>query len=183
MSTETPEPKQFKPKSLIKLIKSIKDSLTTIDREFKQLWHHYVIQSIFAALCVFVVLWVLSGEQLVITTSIGASSFIVFAMPKAVTAQPRGIIGGYLIGLAVGALSWLVPHEAFLSTIVVYSAVVGASMFLMVVTDTEHPPACGIALGVAISGWSGTVTLTIVVSASILAIAHVVLARYLKDLV
>jgi CBS-domain-containing membrane protein len=104
-------------------------------------------------------------------------------MPKAVTAKPRGIIGGYLIGLAVGALSWVIPHETLFPTIAVYSGVVGLTMFLMVVTDTEHPPACGIAVGVAISGWSGTVALTIVVSAIILATAHVVLARYLKDLV
>jgi hypothetical protein len=66
---------------------------------------------------------------------------------------------------------------------IVYSSVVGLTMFAMVATDTEHPPACGTALGVAISGWSLSVTLTILVSAIILAAAHVALARFLKDLV
>lgn len=183
MPSKPAESKLIRPKIAVRLITSIKNSLTKIDSEFKQLWPHYLIQSILAAVCVLVVLWVLRGEELVITTSIGASSFIVFAMPKAITAKPRSIIGGYLVGLAVGAISWVIPHETLLPTIAVYSAVVGLTMFLMVVTDTEHPPACGIALGVAISGWSGTVTLTIVVSAAILATAHVVLARYLKDLV
>jgi len=129
------------------------------------------------------VLWVLGEGQFVIIAAIGASSFIVFAMPKAVTAQPKSIIGGYILGLAIGALSWLIPQPTFAYQIIVYAALVGLTMFAMVATDTEHPPACGTALGVAVSGWSLSVTLTILVSAVILAIAHVALARYLKDLV
>ncbi|MBT3362918.1 MAG: HPP family protein [Chloroflexi bacterium] len=181
MPSETSESNPTKP--VVKLIRRIKNSLIKIDSEFKQQWHHYLIQSVLAALCFMLVLWVFNDEEMVITTSIGASTFIVFAMPKAVTAQPRSLIGGYLIGLAVGSLSLAIPHETFLPTIAVYAAVVGVAMLLMVVTDTEHPPACGIALGVAISGWSWWVGLTIVITAVILTIVHISLARYLKDLV
>jgi CBS-domain-containing membrane protein len=103
-------------------------------------------------------------------------------MPNAATAQPRRIVGGYIIGLGVGALSWLVPQPTFTYQIIVYAVVVGITMFVMVATDTEHPPACGTALGVAISGWSLSATLTILISAIILAAAHVVLARFLRNL-
>ena len=163
--------------------KSVKHSVSRIRSEFKQLWPNYLFQSVLCALCVLTVLWVLGDGQYVIIAAIGASSFIVFAMPKAVTAQPKSIIGGYLLGLGIGALSWLIPQPTFTYQIIVYAAVVGITMFAMVATDTEHPPACGTALGVAISGWSLSATLTILASALILAAAHVLLARFLKDLV
>jgi len=176
-----------KPKATTRIKKSVKHSVSRIRREFKQLWPNYLFQSILCALCVFAVLWILGEGQFVIIAAIGASSFIVFAMPKSIPAQPRSIIGGYLLGLAIGALSWLIPQPTFSYQIIVYAAVVGITMFAMVTTDTEHPPACGTALGVAIRSWSGSQTLgvmlTIVVSAVILAVAHVLLARFLKDLV
>ena len=195
MSAKTTEPKTTtkaktaaKPKTMNKVRKSVKHSVSRMRSEFKQLWAHYVFQSVLCALCVLAVLWILVNEgQYVIIASIGASSFIVFAMPKAVTAQPKSIIGGYLLGLAIGALSWLIPQPSFTYQIIVYAAVVGLTMFAMVATDTEHPPACGTALGVAIRSWADaqtlSVMLTIIVSAVILAVAHVVLARFLKDLV
>ncbi|MFC1998424.1 HPP family protein [Chloroflexota bacterium] len=176
-----------KPKTTTRVKKSVKHSVSRMRSEFKQLWPNYLFQSILCALCVLSVLWVLGEGQFVIIAAIGASSFIVFAMPKAVTAQPKSIIGGYLLGLAIGALSWLIPAATFNSQIIVYSSVVGLTMFAMVATDTEHPPACGTALGVAIRSWTDSqilsVMLTIVVSATILAAAHVLLAKYLKDLV
>ena len=176
-----------KPKATTRVKKSVKQSVSRMRSEFKQLWPNYLFQSILCALCVLAVLWVLRGQQLAIIAAIGASSFIVFAMPKSVTAQPKSIMGGYLLGLAIGALSWLIPQPSFTSQIIVYASVVGLTMFAMVATDTEHPPACGTALGVAIRSWSDTQTLsvilTVLVSAAILAVSHVLLARFLKDLV
>jgi len=200
MPAKTPKPKTAdkakstvkpktttRPRTTTRVKNSVKHSVSRMRSEFKQLWPNYLFQSILCALCVLSVLWVLGEGQFVIIAAIGASSFIVFAMPKAVTAQPKSIIGGYLLGLAIGALSWLIPATTFNSQIIVYSSVVGLTMFAMVATDTEHPPACGTALGVAIRSWADTQTLsvmlTIVVSAAILAVAHVVLARFLKDLV
>ncbi len=175
-----------RPKSTTRTRKHIGKNLSELRSKFKRLWPHYVFQSILCALCVLAVLWILQGQQLAIIAAIGASSFIVFAMPNAATAQPRRIVGGYIIGLAIGALSWLVPAPAFTYQIIVYAVVVGLTMFAMVGTDTEHPPACGTALGVAIRNWADDQTLgvmlTIVVSAVILAVAHVVLARFLRNL-
>jgi len=176
-----------RPISTSRIRKHIAKSFSELRSKFKRLWPHYVFQSILCALCVLAVLWILQGRQLAIIAAIGASGFIVFAMPKSVTAQPKNILGGYLLGLAIGALSWLIPQPAFTYRIIVYAVVVGLTMFSMVATDTEHPPACGTALGVAIRNWADDQTLgvmlTIVVSAIILAVAHVVLARFLKDLV
>jgi len=47
----------------------------------------------------------------------------------------------------------------------------------------EHPPACGTALGVAITGFSWGVGIAVISSTIILAIIRSLLRPYLKDLV
>ena len=64
----------------------------------------------------------------------------------------------------------------------VYSLAVGLSMFLMVATDTEHPPASGTALGVTLTGFSPSVAIAILTGTIMLSLAHVFLKRFIKDL-
>ncbi len=96
-------------------------------------WKHYVFQSLFATVALFTVFLFLSIEHVVVIASIGATVFIVFAMPKNITAKPRNVIGGHLVGLTSGSLCSLIPHSLFLSSILVYSVAVGLSIFVMVV--------------------------------------------------
>ena len=53
----------------------------------------------------------------------------------------------------------------------------------MVTTDTEHPPAAGTALGIALTGFSFDVALAMITSVVILAAIHYFFKPYLKDLV
>ncbi|MHA1860605.1 MAG: HPP family protein, partial [Candidatus Asgardarchaeia archaeon] len=122
--------------------------------EFRSFWKNYILQSLLATLTIFIVLLLLSMEHAVIIASIGATSFIVFAMPKSITARPRNVIGGHMVGLISGSLFSLIPSHSFLFSITLYSFAVGLSIFMMVVTDTEHPPAAGTALGVVVKGFS-----------------------------
>ena len=71
--------------------------------EFRQHWKNYVMQSLLATMSVFIVLYFLSLQHAVIIASIGATAFIVFAMPDSVTAQARNVIGG----------NWLVFSTVF----------------------------------------------------------------------
>ena len=123
--------------------------------EFKEHWQHYVFQSFFAAVAIFVALLLLNIEQRpIMIASIGATAFIVFAMPKDITAKARNVLGGHLIGILCGSLCAIIPHFSNLSSYLVYSLAVGVAIFIMVVVDTEHPPAAGTALSVAIHGFS-----------------------------
>ena len=151
--------------------------------DFKQNWKSYVLQSVFAALTVFIVFLLLSLYQLAIVASIGASAFIVFAMPKSVAARAKNILGGYCVGLLCGLFSALIPHAHHVSSAFVASFAVGLSMLVMVITDTEHPPAAGIALGVAIRGFSWGVMVTSLVSVFVLTVIHYLCRDSLKDLV
>jgi len=161
---------------------TMKRSVNKMIKEFRTFWKNYVFQSLFATLAIFIVLLFLSLQHAVIIASIGATTFIVFAMPKNITAQPRNVVGGHLVGLTCGSLCALIPHQTFLHSILIYSLAVGLSIFIMVVTDTEHPPASGTALGVAMRGFSPDVIIAVVTSVTVLALIHHLLKRYLRDL-
>ncbi len=160
----------------------MKKSFKKIDREFRQHWKNYLMQSLLATLSVFVVLYFLSMQHAVIIASIGATAFIVFAMPDNITAQARNVIGGQLVGLFFGFLFSLFPHPSLIYSIIIYSLAVGATIFTMVVTDTEHPPAAGTALGVVITGISLDVFIAVTISIIILSLIHKFFKPYLRDL-
>ncbi len=160
----------------------MKRLISKIVKELRLYWKNYVFQSLFATLAIFIVLLTLSLQEAVIIASIGATTFIVFAMPKSITAKPRNVIGGHIVGLISGSLCALIPHPLFIHSIMVYSLAVGFSIFIMVITDTEHPPASGTALGVAIHGFSLGVTIAVIISVVILSLIHHLFKRYLRDL-
>ena len=150
--------------------------------ELRSFWKNYILQSLLATLTIFIVLLLLSMEHAVVIASIGATSFIVFAMPKSITARPRNVIGGHMVGLISGSLFSLIPSHSFLFSITLYSLAVGLSIFMMVVTDTEHPPAAGTALGVVVQGFSLNVAFAVITSSLILSAVHHILRPVLRDL-
>ena len=153
-----------------------------ISSEFQRLWKSYLYQSLLAAIVLAVVMFVLTMQDVVVIASMGATAFIIFLMPNSVTAHPRRVIGGHIIGLVTGSLAALILHQAVIPSIVVYAIAVGLSAFLMVALDCEHPPASGTALGIAITGFSPSVFITVIASSVILSISHRFLRKYLKDL-
>lgn len=165
----------------------MKRSITKMVEEFRTFWKNYVFQSLLATLIIFIVLLSLNiRDDAAIIASIGATTFIVFAMPKSITAGPRNIIGGHLVGLVCGFLCSSIPQPSFLNPVFTcsftYALAVGLAIFIMVVTDTEHPPAAGTALGVAIKGFSLNVTIAVVASVVVLSLIHRLFKRHLKDL-
>ena len=151
--------------------------------KFPGLWKYYLYQSFLATAVVFFVLMLLTLENAVVIASIGATAFIVFTMPKNITARPRRIIGGHFIGLISGSLCFMIPHDSTLMTAIILSLAVGISIFLMVALDFEHPPVGGTALGVTLTGFSTEIFLALLTSVIILSLAHYFSKRFLRDLV
>ena len=129
-----------------------------IDDRFREDPIHYVLQTLLAFVAiagVVVVMGVVTSGTVV--AALGASAFIVFAMPHHKTATPRCLVGGHAICVAIGLICsipvrvapTLSTHEVGLGLIA--AAAVALSIFAMVVTDTEHPPAAGNALAFAIA--------------------------------
>ena len=134
------------------------------DRRFSQNKLRYLLQCMLATISAMLVLTVLNTmANKVVIASLGASCFIAFCMPHHRASRPRLLIGGYIVGITAGTLCyWLsaVPWPGSLSFLLTYSDVIfgglaiGLAMFLMVVTNTEHPPAASLALGLVLGEWN-----------------------------
>ena len=152
---------------------------TVIIDKFKKLWIYYILQSLLAAVALFALVLILGREKMVVISSIGATSFIVFAMPTAVSAKTRNVLGGHLVGLASGTIFYYTALPYYIE----YPGAVGIAIFLMVALDVEHPPAAGTALAVVIREVSPPVFVAIMTSALILSQCRYYLRHRLKDLV
>ncbi len=91
-----------------------------IDDKFFSYRKQYFIQSGYAAVSIFIITFILYNNPIVIA-SIGATAFIVFSMPNSITAQPRRIIGGHLVGFILGSCFGVFP---FMNVLFFYSIVV-----------------------------------------------------------
>lgn len=153
---------------------------------------NYVYQSLLAVLVLVGILYLLDiTTHATIVAALGASTFIVFAMPHSVTARPRNVIGGHLVGVLAGVLCSLplsvLSHPGPLHQGMLYitlcSLSVGLAILGMVLSDTGHPPAAGTALGIAAHPWSWRIIAFVLVSSILLSLAGRMLRPRLRDLV
>ena len=166
--------------------------MRVIDRKAKENLGRYVFQCGLATLIILVIFMffdVLLGASLI--ASLGATSFIVFALPTSRSAQPRRLLGGYVIATLCGvACSLLAASPLILSTrlgqnrvLVVFGALaVGIAMFTMAITNTEHPPAAGLALGFVADSWDWGTILFVLGAVVLLVLAKGLLRNTLLDL-
>ena len=118
-----------------------------ISKNLKKHWQNYVWQSAVVGIATAISIYVFSNIiGLIILGGVGSTFFTVFALPNNRTAQTRNIIGSYMISIIVGIICFY-----YFSGYVSGGMAVGLATFLMVITDTEHPPAAGIALGLALA--------------------------------
>ncbi|PLX16106.1 MAG: hypothetical protein C0601_10810 [Candidatus Muiribacterium halophilum] len=124
----------------------------------------YIFQSLIGMLTMLVVLVFLDVlTHTGIISTLAATSFIVWTRPHSYSADPRRLIGGTSVGMLVGVFSshfakipWVItlfggPSSsfAFFGSLTVF-----LTIFIMVITDTEHPPAAGISLSLVLNQWS-----------------------------
>lgn len=169
------------------------DSGQTVDKSSGRVSKtHIVVQSLLAIIAITVILFfVESLMHTAIVIALGASAFIVFAMPRSVIAQPRRLIGGHVIGLTSGLLCYYLffvspfgrlgqnREEIFWFA---SALAVGLSIFLMAVTGTGHPPAASTALAFVVQQWSYQTVAFVLLCAGGLAIAGRLLKGRLTDL-
>jgi CBS-domain-containing membrane protein len=158
------------------------------DKEFRHHPVRYVTQSAVAGVVTMVFLSFL--DLLVYTglvAALGATTFLIFTMPHKVSARPRYVIGGYVMGGLGGILTSLAfASEGVLplgSVFAVGAIAVGLVTLLMVTTNTEHPPAAGMALGLVLQPWDYRTVLYVLGCVCFLCLARHALKRFMIDLV
>ena len=140
-------------------------------------------------LVIFLLLDALLGAPFV--ALLGASTFIVFAMPKSRSAGPGSLLGGYLVGTFSGTLCSLLARSRLVGPagvsqsklLVTFGALsVGLAISIMVFTNTGHPPAAGLALGFVLSPWNYATIILVLSAAGLLSLARWLLRKELIDL-
>ncbi len=162
------------------------------DGSFSKHRWQYIAQCLLATGTILGILLLLDGtRQTAIIASLGASAFIVFTSPNSRSSTVRSLLGGYTVGCVAGIgcslLASLIGHkgvEDWGSVLIAMGAIsVGLSIFGMVITDTEHPPAAGLALALVLNSWDLSTLLVIAAAITFLTGVRIFFRNSIRDLV
>jgi CBS-domain-containing membrane protein len=154
---------------------------------------NYLFQTALATVSLIVILLLVNAVlQAAIVVAIASSAFIVFVVPHSVAVSPRRVIGGHAVAVSSGSLFSLihvavgtdpgVEGPSYLLNVLAALSV-GTGILVMVMTNTEHPPAAGTALGLVIHSWSASAVAFVLVGAVILTVVRILLGRRLVNLI
>ncbi len=161
------------------------------DRLHRDNLNRYVLQCTLASVVVLILLLILDTvTQTVLIAALGASTFIAFAVPRSLQSDPRYMIGGYLVGILVGSsigtLNASIQYSdivtAHVAMIVFGALATGLTMFVMVITKTEHPPAAALALGLVLNEWDFLTLVVVIVGVIAISIFKRLVLPILMDL-
>lgn len=161
------------------------------DEKFKKDKKHFILQAalaggaVAAALCLFDVV-----KNPMIVASFGSSAFGAFTMPHRDITRPRFLIGGYVVGIAVGMLVHTVTYMSIdhivmqkMVYIIAGAIAVALAMFIMGITNTEHAPGASIALGFTLNSATLSTVILVLVGISVIAGLQRLLKRHMIDLI
>lgn len=152
----------------------------------------YLFQCGLATLTLLIIIFV---EDIVLNAAVivavASTAFIIFVVPNSIAATPRRVIGGHVAAIIIaGVLSFIAQlfisgpvgaeHKLFYDVIAALS--LGFSILLMVVTNTEHPPAAGTAMGLIIHGFTWDLVFFVIMSALLLTFVRLILRPRLTNL-
>jgi len=165
-------------------------STRLFDSRFAANKRRYVLQATLAAAVLGAVLAVADSlSDAAIVTAIASSTFIIFTSPHSASATSRRVLGGHVVGVLIGLTAGGVlhgvlgqPYETNTVADVWAAGGVGLVMLAMAVTDTEHPPAAGTILGLAMADEAIASGVLVLAAALALCLARAVLSRWLMDL-
>ena len=163
-----------------------------IDRKFRRHWKNYLFQCALSTLALLLILLVVDVVlRAAIVVAIASSAFIVFVRPHSEASHPQRVVGGHVVGVIVGAAFstlYLIPGfgelaegSRFARDLMAVMSV-GLSTLIMVLTNTEHAPAAGTALGLVVHGWEPSAALFVLIGAITLTAVHTLLRPRLTNL-
>ncbi|MEX0761381.1 MAG: HPP family protein [Dehalococcoidia bacterium] len=171
-------------------------ALRWIDPHFTHRPGRYVGQALLAALVLGTVLFAEEGlTNGAIVVAIAGSVAVVFFVPHSLASAPGRIIGGHIFAVIAAYVSFglflLLPVAAGSppgwAIHVTAATSVGLVLLFMTITNTEHSPAAGTALGLATravpDGVPGDAVLFIITAAILIAAVRVILGKRLHNLI
>ena len=163
-----------------------------LDPKFRRHYRRYIYQALLATgAMACILLFVDSLSTAAIAAGLGSSVVGIFINPSGTTARLRAMVGGHTMALLLGSgfslilftgsiETFIATHGQFLDLAMAFS--VGLLILVMAVTDTEHPPAAGIVIGMSSREWTPEVFGAILGALMLLAVIKLVLRQQLHDL-
>jgi len=163
-----------------------------LDPKFRRHYRQYIFQALLATVAMaLILLFVDSLSTAAIAAGLGSSVVGIFINPTGATARLRAVVGGHTMALLLGSVFSFIlfagPIEGFIADQSQFHALmmalsVGLLILVMAVTDTEHPPAAGIVIGMSSREWTPEVFGAILGALVLLGTIKLVLRRHLRDL-
>ena len=163
-----------------------------LDPKFRRHYRQYIFQALLATVAMaLILLFVDSLSTAAIAAGLGSSVVGIFINPTGATARIRAVVGGHTMALLLGSVFSFIlfagPIEGFIADHSQFHALmmalsVGLLILVMAVTDTEHPPAAGIVIGMSSREWTPEVFGAILGALVLLGAIKLVLRRHLRDL-
>lgn len=155
------------------------DEQATRLAKFRKLWIYYLLQSCLAVAVLLTLFLFLGEDRMVLISAMGATAFIVFAMPTTASAQPKVVIYSHFVGLLAGAIFAFTALPYYVEC----PLAVGIAIFIMVAVDIEHPPAAGTAIATVINDGSIDVFVAVMASAVAMSLCRHFLKNHLRNLI
>lgn len=148
----------------------------------RNVWR-YLLQCALATAALVVVLSAQDAlARLVVVAAIGSTAFVLLITPHSDMASPRHVLGGHAVAIVIGSIAALFDATGTFTFALQGSLAVGATMFVMAGTNTEHAPAAGTALGIVGAGFSWGLILFVVSGIVVLVAIHLLLRSRLENL-
>jgi CBS-domain-containing membrane protein len=163
-----------------------------LDPKFRRYYRQYLFQALLATgAMACILLFVDSLSTAAIAAGLGSSVVGIFINPSGATARLRAVVGGHTMALLLGSAfsvilfagpieSFIEAHSQFQTLSMAFS--VGLLILVMAVTDTEHPPAAGIVIGMSSRDWAPEVFGAILGALVLLAVIKLFLRQHIRDL-
>lgn len=163
-----------------------------LDPKLRRRYRRYFFQAALATVAISaILLFVDSLSTAAIAAGMGSSVVGIFIEPSATTSRVRAVVGGHTMALLLGSVfsfilfaggieTFVADHSYFHAMMMALS--VGILILVMAVTDTEHPPAAGIVIGMSSREWAPEVFGAILAAAFLLGATKLLLKRHLRDL-
>lgn len=153
------------------------------DLDARRQWAAYLFQSVLAGFIILLAfnLRALQGD-IILVASIGSSAFLVFSLPTRVTASLKNCVFGHAWGLLTGVICYQGYQWIGSGQTLFYAAAVTLAFLGMVGTNTDHAPAAGTALAVAMNNISWQSALWMLGMAALIAGAKTPLRGLIRDL-
>ncbi|MEI6775572.1 MAG: HPP family protein [Chloroflexales bacterium] len=138
-----------------------------------------VLQSLLTVVVMGLALLLLKWLNLTTVASLAGTACNLFASPHVKVSRPRNVVFGYTIGIVVGLFGGLAVE--YLGMVPACALATGLAVFLMVQTDSLHPPAVASTLGIATASVPLLSAVSLILSVAPLVLVHQIFKPYLRD--